>query len=207
MKPVLLVIEGPDGVGKSTHVQALVQGLEVRLDMALNVVSWAHPRFIGDDPWQRALWYAQSRARFASDVRAGRYDDFVVVIDRWYFSTLVASDVDEFRAHCPGEHAPALLDDLRFGMQWLCRAEMSALPPVRVILLDAPSEVIVKRLQDRGEKVLDGNVSAQRCAYVGVMQATRAAVVNTADAPEVSRARILEIARGIITTASSISVP
>lgn len=198
MKPVLIVIEGPDGVGKTTHVRELVQGLEVRLDMALSVASWAHPRFVGDDPWQRALWYAQARARFAADVRAGRYDDFVVVIDRWYFSTLVASDVDEFRTHCPGEHAPALPDDLRFGMQWLCRAEMSALPPVRVILLDAPSEIIAERLRARGEKVMDGNVSAQRCAYVGVMQTTRAKQVNTADALETARARVLEIARGII---------
>jgi thymidylate kinase len=202
VKPVLIVLEGPDGVGKSAHVRELVQGLEVRLDMALSVASWAHPRFVGDDPWQRALWYAQARARFAADVRAGRYDDFVVVIDRWYFSTLVAARVDEFRGDCLREHAPALSDDICSGMERLCEGERSVLPPVRVILLDAPSEVIAKRLQDRSEKVFRGNVSAQRCAYVGVMQTTRATQVNTADALEVSRARVLEIARGIIMDSS-----
>ncbi len=202
MKPVLISIEGPDGVGKTSHTKTLVQGLEACSGLGLNVARWAHPRFVGTDPWQRALWYAQARALFAADVRAGRYDDFVVVIDRWYFSTLVAARVDEFRGDCLREHAPALSDDICSGMERLCEGERSVLPPVRVILLDAPSEVIAKRLQDRSEKVFRGNVSAQRCAYVGVMQTTRATQVNTADALEVSRARVLEIARGIIMDSS-----
>jgi thymidylate kinase len=165
----------------------------------MSVAQWAHPRFVGTDPWQRALWYATARARFAEDVRAGKYDDFVVVIDRWYFSTWVACEADEFRSDkCPGEHAPALRETARWAMRSLCDSEESDLPPVKVILLDTPSEVIAERLRSRGEKVYEGNINAQRCCYIPIMQITRATVVNTADPPEVARARVLEIARGFL---------
>ncbi len=134
MPPILLVLEGPDGVGKSAHAKRLVASLR---DRGVDALLFQH---IG--PWrgaglvEAALHFANERARMLriESERGTR----VVVCDRWVMSTLAAAKA-------------ATTSRAREAMRLIAEAERVTLPGVdRLALLTAPDDVLDARLCARG---------------------------------------------------------
>ena len=87
----LCVVEGPDGVGKSTTCYAVARALADH-----NARQWFHrpqvphrPR----DPWSMALHYAAERAALAAAIRDGSEESAIILCDRWTHTASVFADV------------------------------------------------------------------------------------------------------------------
>lgn len=141
MRAKLIVIEGADGAGTTTHTDILAAALRSE---GVDAVAWHHTRPGLGAPWLDALAYAQQRADLvASDPRAA-----VIVADRWWHSTMF-----EGRA-------------LRLAaLRTLADAESLALPRYAALfVLDAPDDVLDARITARGETV-DPLDHARRAVY------------------------------------------
>lgn len=159
----LIVIEGVDGAGTTTHTDLLAAALRAE---GVDAVAWHHTRPGLGAPWLDALAYAQQRADLAaSGPRAA-----VLVVDRWWHSTLF-----EGRA-------------LRLGaLRSLADAEALALPrSTALFVLDAADDVLDARITARGETVgpLD---PARRAAYRDFSVVRGLRVDTSAPVAEVTR--------------------
>lgn len=164
----LIVIEGPDGSGHSTHADLLATALRAA---GLDAESWHHTRPAKGDPYLDALSYAQQRADLV--VSAPRA---IVVADRWYWSTLT-----EGLARGQG------------GLRDLATAEAAWLPkPLASAVLDAPDAELGRRLTDRGETV-EALDHARRLAYRRVSHLFERHVDTSVPVAEVTRV-LLEMA-------------
>jgi thymidylate kinase len=155
----LIIIEGTDGTGTTTHAQSLAGLL---LNRQYPAISYHHPRHNkGDSDWTRALHYAHARAKL---VDMSHDDNLVVVADRWAWSNQVCAYLSKSAT------VTAAIINL-----WVM--EDQVLPrPVLTILLDAPDEVLSARL---AVKTLDPlECGATRQHYLNVV-GPYAHIINT----------------------------
>lgn len=115
----LVVIEGPDGSGKSSVCRLVAA-------MLPDACEWHHrppqpdrPR----DPWSLALHYAAERAAIVAAIRDGSEESAIVIADRWVHTASVFADLAD--------------DDAR---RTLAAAEMMALPPPALVVVLAASD-------------------------------------------------------------------
>lgn len=145
--PTLIVIEGTDATGTTTHTSGTAAALSLRGHRAL---FWSHERPASRDPWVCALDYATQRAllleRFADE------SDLVLCVDRWWPT-----------AHVEALCNPEGYDRSRFAS--LARAEaLHPVSPALLVVLDAPDAVLDARMSARDE-VPDARDHARRKGY------------------------------------------
>lgn len=132
----IVVIEGCDGTGTSTHAEKLGYALARELGSD-RVRFYRHPPHRpGAGDWERSLHYARERAEMIAREEEGR----IIVCDRWVSST------DALALTFSGT--------VRQRMLGLTALERAALPiPILTVLLDAPDAVLDERLLARGESI------------------------------------------------------
>jgi len=169
----LIVIEGCDGTGTSTHTGALTDSLRA---LGIDAVAFHHPPPPkGCSPWTRGIHYASERSKLVDQYGD---TDVVVVADRWYHSTFVFSHTVE--------DAP-----LRAQLNQLVAMEMHALPaPVLVVVLDAMDAELDRRLTKRGEVVRPSD-TVERAAYRELVDAYTYDAVDTGPSKDSVRAKLL----------------
>jgi len=132
--PMLLVIEGADGTGSTTHAHGLATALSVR---GFRALSWQHERPTSRDPWVCALDYAMQRAQLLE--RHASEHDLVLCLDRWWHT-----------AHVEALCNPEGYDRSRFAS--LARAEaLHSISPALLVVLDASDATLDARMALRGE--------------------------------------------------------
>ncbi|XXX79115.1 dTMP kinase [Sorangium sp. So ce134] len=146
MTGMFLVLEGPDGTGKSTQAHRLVAALAASgRDAALEV----EPTFglIGRrireltragrdaDPREIALLFATDRQAHSHQIRALLAAGVIVVCDRYALSTAV------YQGAASGNPAVE---------RWADQLSRFACPPDITVVLEAPFEVCAERLRARG---------------------------------------------------------
>lgn len=137
-RPIIIAIEGPDGVGKTTHVKNAVEHLRA---YGIAARAFHHTRPHADCIVLAARGYAWQRSILLDGMR----DSDVVIANRWYWSTYAAS------ASVPDDQTEDALIDI-------ARAERDSQPGhcrIETIVLDAPSDVLDARLSARGEMLPD----------------------------------------------------
>lgn len=146
MPPTLIVLEGADGTGKTTHTTRLAEALTARGHAAR---AWHHPPPRTDTSYaQRAQHFADARSRFLAETAIMHPEVAVWVLDRWLEST-VAALPDELDA---GARRDILALVLR---------ERAALPPVYTVLLDATHAALDARLLARGDALFDARYAVR----------------------------------------------
>lgn len=175
MSPALIVLEGSDGSGKTTHAERLATALSMGARVAR---AWHHPPPRTDTSYaQRARHFADARRRFLAETVIAHPEVTTWVLDRWLEST-VAALPDELDA---GARRDILALVLR---------ERVALPPVYTVLLDATHDALDARLLARGEALFDARY-AVRHRY-GVLAITQGwPTVMTSDPPDTVSARLV----------------
>jgi thymidylate kinase len=130
----LLVVEGADATGTTTHAHGLATALSIRGHRAR---AWQHQRPASPDPWCAALDYAQQRAQILAQY--GAEGDLVLCVDRWWHTSHVEA-LCEPEGHERSRRAS------------LARAEaLHTISPALVAVLDAPDAVLDARMALRGE--------------------------------------------------------
>jgi len=183
MPPHLIVLEGPDGVGKSAHAALLTASLRAR-GIDARLFQHVGPAR-GAGLVEAALHFAHERAVMLRTEKAP-----VVVADRWIPSSMVA-----FKgAADPREHS-ALRD--------IAEAEVTVTPEPRLaVLLTASNDVLDARLRARGaepstREMQDREVYAflvERARADGDSMPRNGAVVDTARPQDEVAAEILALA-------------
>lgn len=169
----LIVLEGPDGTGKSTHADALADALR---EHGVDALSWHHEKPASIDPWLTAIEYARQRRAFCVSAHSGT----TYVVDRWWWSTAAEGFAREGEWSIEMVHA--------YGD--LSRAERKALcVPIVTIFLDASDAVIDARLAKRGTPATALDYR-KRGAYRFFSQNEHVSVVRT-DAPKADVQRAL----------------
>lgn len=133
MPPYVVVLEGPDGAGKSHHADALAAALRREQHRALAF----HHHGRGDgDPYGAALDYAMQRHRLLLE-KQNEHGLFLIA-DRWTESTLSVG--------------LAVGGTEKLAMDYLYVAEEAKLPvPFERFFLDAPDAVLDARLSTRSQ--------------------------------------------------------
>lgn len=179
--PILVVLEGPDGAGKTHHARELANAL---VERGITAQSWNHDRppfALRDDAWGAALHYAIQRVNLSWSLCEKRCAARVVIADRWVLSTLVlglATDSD------------ALVN--LAGVE----ATQAAMPALTVVLT-APEDVLDGRLWRRAEGTtpLDRE---KREIYRAYARQNKLPVLEThGDAAAVTE-RLVELVRGVL---------
>lgn len=144
MTPRIIVIEGTEATGTTTHVRDLAEGLRAS---GYRVLAHHHEAATDATAHARALDYATQRAVIADAASDWR---FVVVTDRWWHTA----------------HVEALLaTDDRPGLLALAQAEALLLPvPMLVAVLTAEDATLDARMILRGETPTDAD-RARRALY------------------------------------------
>jgi thymidylate kinase len=174
----IIVIEGCDGTGTSTHAEKLGYSLAKVLGGDRVRIYHHPPHRAGAGDWERSLHYARERAEMVGREEDGR----VVVCDRWVHST----------------DAIALTQAVRGRMLGLTALERVSLPvPVLTVLLDAPDEVLDKRLLARGETIPPWAGDLRRVYREDIARVCDVTVNTSADAGAVSE-RLLALALGAV---------
>lgn len=185
MIPPIIVIEGADGVGKSTVARALASRLR-----GSYLFTHTNPSVTG--PYQRALDFAFQRADFVARMAEREGDPIikpvrVIIADRWCWSTLAtASGLDGVRE--------------REALNRLVAAERWALPGVWHIVLTAPDDVIDARIMERDKREPTAAEKSARRWYDDTARKIRGrkesgAVVDAIGAPGEVLLAVEEIAR------------
>ena len=178
---IVIILEGPDGCGKTAHTDALAMSLRER---GISARSFHHARPPqGASHYEAALHYAAERAGL---LRRTQCD--VIVADRWHTSTSVLATALR--------RTGASLDTVR-ALETLSASEDLGYAGVtlREILLTAPDDVLDARLAARGTPVTELD-RAIRAAY-GRIAAPR---VTTEGPREDVAAHLVDLALRIITT-------
>lgn len=127
---MIVVIEGPDYVGKTTVARALVDALTF-----FNITARYHahaPPPDGASPWRAAVWFALERARIIDEC-ARDTETAVHVVDRWTLSARIRNCVEPSRCG------------------WsLANAEKHAHSVAAVFVLRATADVLNQRAAARG---------------------------------------------------------
>lgn len=148
-RPLVIVLEGPDGVGKTTHARLLADALRGRGRL---VRLFHHPRPPkGAGFVEAALFYAAERAGLLRRTEAD-----VIVADRWHTSTRVLGTA----LHGVDFRTRVALDQLsRVEEEYFARGPHAT----REITLDAGDEYLDARLEARGTPTtsLDRAIRAQ----------------------------------------------
>lgn len=140
---ILVVFEGPDGVGKSTVVDGVISRLR---QQGMAVEKFAHRNPASTDPYERALDFATQRREFIASIKS----DAIVIADRWQWSTDALfsgltnpPDRNTIREPDIGWDPAPAYDEVIINRPG----------PVRVarIVLDASDDVLDARLKARGE--------------------------------------------------------
>ncbi len=181
--PILVVLEGPDGAGKSRHVRALREELT---RVGANAAWWSHPPPPSRlTPWQAALHYASSRAAMLSDLahkhRLAPLD--LVICDRWWLSTqmlaLVLGDVALMR---------------------VAEAESHVLgSPTLTVVLTASDAVLDARLADRGTPTTERDRDLRR-VYESHARVSGSPIVDTSGPPETVTTALADHVHGLLKT-------
>lgn len=179
----LIVIEGCDGTGTSTHTDSLTESL---WELGYNVVAFHHPPPPkGCSPWTRVTHYASERSKLV-DTYGGT--DTVVVADRWCHSTLVFSHTVEDVS-------------TRARLNQLVAMERFTLPaPVMVVVLDATDVELDRRLIKRGEVVRPSDTT-QRNAYRALARESAYITVDTEPPRDLIRRKLLGLSLLALTRA------
>lgn len=140
MSPRVIILEGPDGCGKTAHTDLLADALRVN---GISARSFHHSRpSHGASRFEAALHYAKERQ---SLLRMTQCD--VIVADRWRLSTEVLGDA--LRILSTGPTDPLRVESL--ALRRFADVERQALPDDGVlVMLTAPDEVLDARLAARG---------------------------------------------------------
>lgn len=143
--PTLLVIEGTDATGTTTHACGLATTLTIRGHRAR---FWSHQRPASRDPWVCALDYAEQRAHLLADNASE--GDLVLCVDRWWHT-----------AHVEGLCEPEGHERSRFAS--LARAEaLHPVSPSLLVVLDAADAVLDARMAARRPPEVPDARDAQR---------------------------------------------
>jgi thymidylate kinase len=128
-----IVLEGPDGSGKTTLAGLIVGRFNEALGCGA-VEYWSHQRAPNADPWQSAIAYAAQRARVATRFAVSpEYQPDALVLDRWWPSNYAQGGV----------------------ATTLALLEADALPTVDVIIwCSADDDMLDQRIESRGEPLL-----------------------------------------------------
>lgn len=180
MSPRLVVLEGPDGTGKTRHVRALAGALTAA---GVRAGWWCHqpPVFPDGDPWTVALHYAAERDRLRRRI-ARVPQPPVLVCDRWWPSTQMLGLVLDDDALCT-----------------LAEAECRQLGrPNLTVVLTAPDAVLDERLARRGTSTTDHDRALRR-VYESHARVSGLPVVDTSGPPEAVTACLVELVRGVLT--------
>ncbi|WP_438028958.1 dTMP kinase [Sorangium sp. So ce233] len=146
MTSMFIIIEGPDGTGKSTQARRLVTALAASgRNVALEVEPTDGPigRRIREltragsdaDPREIALLFAADRMAHSRQIRALLDAGVVVVCDRYHLSTSV------YQGSASGDPSVE---------RWADQLSAYACRPDLTIVLDAPLDVCAERLRARG---------------------------------------------------------
>lgn len=178
----LIVIEGCDGTGTSTHTESLASALR---ELGHTTVEFHHPPPPkGCSPWTRVSHYASERSKLV-DLYGGT--DTVVVADRWYHSTLVFA---------------AIIDGaLKTRLHVLAHMERNTLPaPVMLAVLDASDAELDRRLTKRGEVVRPSD-TVQRETYRKTVCPHATVTLDTEQSRDVVRGMLLDLSLVALTRA------
>lgn len=178
MTPCLIVLEGPDGTGKTRHVRALTMAL-IREGIG---AEWFHHQPPERDayPWTAALHYAVERNRLWCRIARGATAD-VIVCDRWWLSTQMLGLV---------------LDNDALGS--LAEAECRQLGhPDLTVVLTAPDAVLDERLARRGTPTTDQDREIRR-TYESLARVSGLPIFDTSGSPTDVTARLVELVRGAV---------
>lgn len=177
--PRYVVLEGPDGAGKSTLALSLAGALTAR---GVRASAWRH-QAPGGDRLAAALHYAGQRRRAAPGWHG------LTLTDRWYHSTEALAEALELQLGASPETE---------GLVRLAALERSWLPePAGVILVDAPDAVLDARLWRRRETVTELD-RAVRKAYRRRATEEGWPVVDTSTAREAGLALALSAILGLL---------
>lgn len=180
MTPRILVLEGPDGCGKSTHADRLADALRAE---GVDARAFHRTKPADADPILAALDYAAQRRRLVLAPPAA-----VIVADRWALSTW-ALGVAMMRRSGAVE-GEALRDFGRAEMLW------GPVPPhYAQVFLTASHDVLNARLAARGTPATEMDL-AIRDAYALRWQGVR--FVTTDGPADVVAAELLAWARGVL---------
>lgn len=170
----LIVIEGCDGTGTSTHTESLAYNLR---ELGYSTVEFHHPPPPkGCSPWTRVSHYASERSKLVDQYGA---TDTVVVADRWYHSTLVFA---------------AIIDGaLKTRLHVLAHMERNTLPaPVMLAVLDASNAELDRRLTKRGEVVRPTDM-VQRETYRRTVCPHATVTLDTEQPRDLVRGKLMDL--------------
>lgn len=177
MAMTLIVIEGCDGTGTTTHTEKLGYALAATLGDDRVRVYRHPPHRPGAGDWERSLHYARERAEMIAREGEGR----IIVCDRWVHST------DAIALALRG-------DPIGSRMLALSALERATLPqPVLTVMLDAPDAVLDARLTARGEP-LSPLTKTLRGVYRASIGPRCDAVLSTSDDADAVKGRLVTMA-------------
>ena len=180
MTPRVLVLEGPDGCGKSTHADRLAAALRAE---GVDARAFHHAKPADADPVLAALDYAAQRRRLVRNPPAA-----VIVADRWALSTWALGRALMMRSgSVEGEALRGFADaEITWG---------PVPPQFAQVILTAPGGALDERLVARGTPATKMD-RLLRDAYE--LQRGRWRFIDTSRPADDVAAELLAWARGVL---------